>query len=187
MFKKLICILFLILSACGSDTSNFHGSDITEAQLNGRIELTSHDNEAFDSNNLLGNVVAVFFGFTHCPDICPTSLTELKMITEQLDQPEKFKVLFVSVDPGRDTVDELKNYIPRFGDNMTGLTGSKDQIKKVADQFKVFYQAVPQGNDYTIDHSAGIYIIDKSGQVRIRFPYGTDKALMIEDINKLLI
>ena len=75
MFKKLICILFLILSACGSDTSNFHGSDITEAQLNGRIELTSHDNEAFDSNNLLGNVIAVFFGFTHCPDICPTSLT----------------------------------------------------------------------------------------------------------------
>ena len=109
------------------------------------------------------------------------------MITEQLDQPEKFKVLFVSVDPGRDTVDELKNYIPRFGDNMTGLTGSADQIKKVSDQFKVFYKAVPQGNDYTIDHSAGIYIIDKSGQVRIRFPYGTDTELMIEDINKLLI
>ena len=83
-------------------------------------------------------MVAVFFGFTHCPDICPTSLTELKMITEQLDQPEKFKVLFVSVDPGRDTVDELKNYIPRFGENMTGLTGSADQIKKSQINSKYF-------------------------------------------------
>jgi protein SCO1/2 len=95
-------------------------------------------------------------------------------------------VLFVSVDPGRDTVEMLNDYIPRFGDNVTGLTGSKENIKKVADQYKIFYQAIPQGNDYTIDHSAGIYLMDKKGRVRLRFPYGTETTLIIEDINKLL-
>ncbi|MGA1656700.1 MAG: SCO family protein [Methylophilaceae bacterium] len=186
MLKKLICLLFLIFVACGSETPNFHGSDITEAKLNGRIELTSHKNENFDSNSLLGNVVAIFFGFTNCPDICPTTLTELKLLSTQLNDPAHFKVLFVSVDPGRDTVEMLNDYIPRFGDNVTGLTGSKENIKKVADQYKIFYQAIPQGNDYTIDHSAGIYLMDKKGRVRLRFPYGTEPSLIIEDINKLL-
>ena len=108
------------------------------------------------------------------------------MLSTQVNDPEHFKVLFVSVDPERDTVEVLNDYIPRFGENITGLTGRKEKIKKIADQYKIFYKAVPQGNDYTIDHSAGLYLMDKKGRIRLRFPYGTDTNLIIEDINKLL-
>jgi protein SCO1/2 len=186
MLKKLISLLFLIFVACGSESPEFNGSDISEANLDGRVELTSHEGLKFDSQDLLGNVIAVFFGFTNCPDICPTSLTELKLISSEIKNPEKFKIIFVSVDPGRDTIDILGDYIPRFGKNIYGLTGSKDEVKKVADQFKVFFQAVPQGESYTIDHSAGIYLVDKDGQVRIRYPFGTNIDLIKADIDKLI-
>ena len=155
MLKKLICLLFLIFVACGSETPNFNASDISEAKLDGRIELTSHKNENFDSNSLLGNVIAVFFGFTHCPDICPTTLTELKMLSTQVNDPEHFKVLFVSVDPERDTVEVLNDYIPRFGENITGLTGRKEKIKKVSDvAFSMSLLAPVVGSWKTISSAA---------------------------------
>lgn len=185
MFKKLVCILFLIFVSCGSQTHDFNGSDITQANLNSNLVLKSQSGEILDSKSLQGNVLAVFFGFTHCPDICPTTLGELKQVKLLLKRPEKFKVLFVSVDPERDTVENLKDYIPQFGENIFGLTGSPEEIKKVADQYKVFYQKVSQGSDYTIDHSAGVYLIDTNGKVRVRHPYGSDIEKIAEDINNL--
>ena len=189
MFKKIIFItLFFLLSSCSNSKDyKFNGSDMTSYDLDSSFELTSHKGDIKTAGDFKGYVVALFFGFTHCPDVCPTSMQELKHIKKNLGQQGKdFQVLFVTLDPERDSQSLLKQYVPSFDKSFIGLTGTKDQIEKIAQQYKIFHQKVGDGKSYTIDHSSAIYLLDKDGMIRVRYPYGSSIEGMIDDIKHLI-
>ena len=189
MLKKfLISCLFIFLVACGNNsTQQFYGSDISAANLDASFSLTNHHGERASLDSYKNKVIAVFFGFTNCPDICPTSLQELKYIKQELGQAgNNFQVLFISLDPERDTQEKLSLFIPSFDPTFIGLYGSTNEVDAMANQYKVFHQKVEQGDSYTIDHSSGIYLIDRSGKIRIRHPYGSPVEGIIADIQQLL-
>jgi protein SCO1/2 len=185
MHKYLLSLLFLILLSCGSNNQTFHGSDITQARLQPNFELLDQDEQIFTQEMLTNKISAIFFGFANCPDICPTTMSALKQVSSQV-KDSNFQVIFISVDPERDSFSFLKNFISQFGSNVIGLTGSKIAVKNTADAFKVFFEKVEQGDSYTIDHSAGIYLVDKKGILRIREPYGQDISSIAEDVSNLL-
>ena len=140
------------------------------------FRLTSQDGQPFQLSSLRGNVVLLTFGFTHCPNICPTTLANLAAIHRQLSSPEQAKVraVFVSIDPARDTPEVLKDYVPFFDPGFVGVTGSPEEIARVAKDYGVSYEkAYQQSNDsknyYTVSHSTYIYLIDVRGQLRLFF------------------
>ena len=189
MFKKVVLIaLIFFLSSCSNNQDyKFNGSDMTSYDLDSSFELTSHEGEIKTVGDFQGHVVALFFGFTHCPDVCPTSMQELKIIKKNLGQKGKdFHVLFVTLDPERDSQDLLKQYVPSFDKSFIGLTGSKDQIAKIAQQYKIFHKKVGDGKSYTIDHSSAIYLLDKDGMIKVRYPYGSSIEGMMKDIKYLI-
>ncbi|MDC0422920.1 SCO family protein [Methylophilaceae bacterium] len=149
--------------------------------------MTSHLGKSTKLKDFRGKVVAIFFGFTYCPDICPTTMYELKAIKDSLgDDGDKLQVIFVSLDPERDTIKLLENYVPSFDSSFIGLTGSADDIKKIASQYKIFYKKVGEGKNYTIDHSSAIYLIDKKGSIRVRHSYGSSQEMITRDIRSLI-
>ena len=189
MIKNIFFIIFsLILVSCAKNAEfKFNGSDISNANLNSSFELLSHTGEIKKITDFKGSVVAIFFGFTHCPDICPTSMPELKFIKESLGkQSDKLQVIFITLDPERDNQSLLNSYVPSFDKSFIGLTGSQEDINRVASQYKIFHMKVGEGDSYTIDHSSGIYIIDKDGKIRVRHPYGSKVESIIEDIQHLI-
>ena len=190
MRNKLLyfSLIFLLISCSHSPGVNFNGSDITEAKLNPSFELTSNLGQPTSINDFKGKVVAIFFGFTHCPDICPTTMHELKAIKKSLgEDADSLQVIFVSLDPERDTIDLLAKFIPSFDLSFIGLTGTPEDIKKIAGQYKIFYQKVGDQKNYTIDHSSAIYLIDKLGNIRVRHPYGSSQEMIVDDIKTLLL
>ena len=187
--NKFFIILLLIstLLSCSDNNLIFNGSNLTEAKLDSNFELTSHKGEKKTTKDFKGKVVAIFFGFTNCPDICPTTMIELKNIKSQLGKnSNQLEVLFISLDPERDTQEVLRKYMPSFNSSFIGLTGTIENIKKITQQFKVYRKKVKQGDSYTIDHSSGIYLLDKNGKIRVRHPYGSKIKLIVEDIKKLI-
>ena len=189
MIKNIFFIIFsLILVSCAKNAEfKFNGSDISNANLNSSFELLSHTGEIKKITDFKGSVVAIFFGFTHCPDICPTSMQELKFIKESLGkQSDKLQVIFITLDAERDNQSLLNSYVPSFDKSFIGLTGSQEDINRVASQYKIFHMKVGEGDSYTIDHSSGIYIIDKDGKIRVRHPYGSKVESIIEDIQHLI-
>lgn len=189
MIKNIFFIIFsLILVSCVKNAEfKFNGSDISNANLNSSFELLSHTGEIKKITDFKGSVVAIFFGFTHCPDICPTSMQELKFIKESLGkQSDKLQVIFITLDPERDNQSLLNSYVPSFDKSFIGLTGSQEDINRIASQYKIFHMKVGEGDSYTIDHSSGIYIIDKDGKIRVRHPYGSKVESIIEDIQHLI-
>ena len=186
-YLLLSSLIFLLFSCSGSSDLKFNGSDITQARLNPSFELTSHLGKSTNIDDFSGKVVAVFFGFTHCPDICPTTMYELKAIKDSLGSDgDMLQVIFVSLDPKRDSIELLEKFIPSFDSSFIGLTGTAADIKKIAGQYKIYYQKVGDDENYTIDHSSAIYLIDKKGSIRIRHPYGSSQEMIVNDIKSLL-
>jgi len=130
----------------------------------------------------------VFFGFTHCPDVCPTTLAEMAQVIKELGPDgSKVQVLFVTVDPERDTPQVLKQYVPAFNPSFLGLYGDQDATARAAKEFKVFYQKQPgKGGSYSVDHSAGTFILDREGRLRLFAQYGLGATAMLHDIRLLL-
>ncbi len=177
-----------ILSACADKTS-FMNTDITGAEFARDFALTDHNGKPRTLADFQGKAVAVFFGFTQCPDVCPTTLAEMNEVSKALGEDAKrLQVLFITVDPERDTAELLQKYVPAFNPNFLGLTGTPEQIAKVAKEFKVFFAKVPTktpGN-YTMDHSANSFVFDPKGKVRLVVKHGSGTNPMIQDIKTLL-
>lgn len=135
------------------------------AAVGGPFKLTSHSGEVFDSGRLAGKPYLVFFGFTHCPDVCPTTLLELADLMKELGPAaDRLTVLFITVDPERDTQELMAQYIASFDDGFIGLRGSQDEIDAVVKAFAAFARKVPtEGAQYTMDHTAGVYLMDAKG------------------------
>ncbi|MFI4922897.1 MAG: SCO family protein [Burkholderiales bacterium] len=187
-------LLLGVLSAlAGCDTTAkveaFKSTDITGANFGKDFQLTDHNGKARSLADFKGRVVVLFFGYTHCPDACPTTLAELALVMKQLGaDAKKVQVLFVTVDPERDTSQLLAQYVPSFDPGFLGLYGDLDATARTANEFKVVYQKVAgsRPDNYTMDHSAGTYVFDQAGRLRLFVSYGQGTTVLLHDIRILL-
>ena len=170
-----------------SDSPAFKGIDITGAPYGQGFSLTDFNGQPRTLADFQGRVVMLFFGFVQCPDVCPTALSRAAAVMQQLGpQAAEVQLLFVTVDPERDTPELLREYMAAFDPSFVALTGTDEQIKAVADQYRVFYQKIPTGSSYTMDHTALSYLIDRQGRLRValRHEQGVDEYAA--DIRTLL-
>jgi protein SCO1/2 len=180
----------LLLAACSqSEGPSFRATDITGAELGRDFQLTDHNGTPRTLADFRGKVLVVFFGFTHCPDVCPTTLAELARARKQLGaDADRVQVVMVTVDPERDTPRLLREYVPSLDPTFVGLTGDAEAIARTAREFKVFYQkaagATPQ--TYNVDHSSGTFVFDPAGRVRLLVGYGQGAEVFAHDIKLLL-
>lgn len=192
--KTLILTFMLILSACDGAKSSatdapLVATDITGAEFAKAFNLTDHTGKRRTMSDFAGKVVVMFFGYTHCPDVCPTTMNDLKNVMKLLgDQSNQVQVLFVTLDPQRDTQEVLAQFVPSFDERFIGLWGSLQETAETLGSYKIFFSKVPgdSPNNYTIDHSSGLYVFDKTGKVRYYMGYGQKPADMANDIKKLL-
>jgi protein SCO1/2 len=190
VFAALMAGLVFSLAGCGEQGEKpvFKLTDVTGASFGKTLELSDHNGQRRTLADFKGKVVAVFFGFTHCPDVCPTTLVEMANVMKELGGDSgRLQVLFVSVDPERDTAEVLKRYVPAFHPSFLGLTGNADEIARAAKEFKIYYQKqkLPSGG-YTMDHSAGTFILDDEGRLRLFAQYGAGAPTLLHDIRQLL-
>jgi protein SCO1/2 len=167
----------------------FHFTDITGAEFARRLDLPDVDGRPRSLADWKGKVVVVFFGYTQCPDVCPTTMAELAQIRQLLGADgDRLQTVFVTIDPERDTPEILKAYIANFGPGVTALRGTPEQTAAAAKEFKVFYAKVPgkEPGSYTMDHSAASFVFDPSGRVRLFVPYGGDPKVLAADLRQLL-
>jgi len=179
----------LALTACSKDAPKFTGIDITGADYANGFALTDHNGQPRTLADFKGKVVMVFFGFTQCPDVCPTSLTEMAQVKQMLGAGgDRFQGLFVSIDPERDTPAIMKEYMAAFDPSFLALYSKPDELPALAKSFKIYYKKVPGSTpeNYTMDHSAGSYIYDPQGRVRIYNRYGTGVQALADDVKLLL-
>lgn len=177
-----------LLAACAPPEPVFHSTDITGAEYGQKLRLTDHHGQERTLADFKGKVVTIFFGYTQCPDVCPTALSDMSMVMQQLGADgDKVQVLFVTVDPERDTPALLAEYVPVFDERFLGLYGEPEQIAAVAKDFRVFYRKSGDlTGHYTIDHSAGTYVFDPQGRLRLYVKHAEEPAVIAADIKALL-
>jgi len=177
-----------VLGGCGGSGPSFKNTDITGADYGKDFTLTDQSGKTRTLADFRGKVVVMFFGYTRCPDVCPTTLADLKAAREQLGEDGKrVQVLFVTVDPERDTRQLLASYVSAFDTSFLGLYGDAAATAKVAKEFKVFYQKAPgkTPDAYTVDHTAGSYVFDTQGRLRLLVRQGNVPNL-VTDLRTLL-
>ncbi|HBP30708.1 MAG TPA: SCO family protein [Advenella kashmirensis] len=175
--------------SANATAGSFTGSDITGTGFGKDIELVDQNGTAIQLQQAYrGKVMVIFFGFTQCPDVCPTTMAELAQVREKLEpeQREQVQVIMISVDPQRDTPAVMKQYVSAFDPSFVGLTGSDEQIAKVASSFKAYYKKVDSGQSYTMEHSSGLYVLDTEGESRLLIKPNTAPEAIAADIQKLL-
>ncbi|MBD7961022.1 MULTISPECIES: SCO family protein [Comamonas] len=178
-----------VLMGCKPKPISFEGVDITGAEYGQDFPLPDAYGKPRSVSEFAGKVVVVFFGYTQCPDVCPTTLQELVEAKAILgEQGDRLQGIFVSLDPDRDTPEVLRAYAEAFDPQMVALTGSHEQITAVAKNFKVFYKKVEgkQPGSYTLDHSAGLYVYDPQGKLRVYQRYGQGAQILAKDAKALL-
>jgi protein SCO1/2 len=192
---KLLLALLLSLGVAqfagcdrGAPAPKFRLTDVTGADFRTELSLTDHNGRPRTLADFRGKVVTVFFGFTHCPDACPTTMVEMAGVMKELGpDADKLQVLFVTVDPERDTQKVLSQYVPSFHPSFLGLYGDADATARAAKAFKIYYQKRPvEGAGYSVDHSAGTFVLDREGRVRLFAQYGLEGAAILHDIRLLL-
>ncbi len=177
------------LAGCNPKEPAFESTDITGAEFGKSFALTDHTGRVRSLEDFRGKVVVVFFGFTQCPDVCPTTLAELASAVKKLGPAgDKVQVLLITVDPERDTPEVLAKYVTAFNPGFLALRGNADETKRVAKEFKVIYQKVAgaRPENYSMDHSAGSYIFDQQGRLRLYVGYGRGAEVFARDIGVLL-
>jgi protein SCO1/2 len=184
------CMSMAALWSTGcSEKPPFHGIDITGAGYAQDFDLTDHNGQRRTLADFKGQVVVVFFGFTQCPDVCPTSLAEMAQAKALLgEQGQRMQGLFVSVDPERDTPEIMKEYMANFDPSFLALFTDLDKLSDVAKSFKVYYKKVdgPTPTSYTMDHSAGSYVFDTQGRIRLYHRYNSGAQGLASDLKRLL-
>ena len=151
--------------------------------------LTTMNHEQLSLSDLRGNIVLLFFGFTSCPDVCPTTMAEMKEIYSRLgDKADNVKFLFITVDPDKDTPEQLEYYVGVFNPNFIGLTGSIETLEKVWKDYFVYREIRQEGSSgaYTVDHTARVYLVDGQGYLRLTYAFGTPVDDFVEDLRHLL-
>ena len=184
----LLGLSLLGLSACNKERK-FNGVDITGATYAQDFELTDHNGQSRHLTDFKGKVVVLFFGYTQCPDVCPTSLSDLVRVKQLLGaKGDKLQAVFVTVDPERDMPEMLKAYMENFDPSFLAFVPSKAQLETVAKDFKIYYKRVEgkTPTSYTMDHSAGSYVYDTQGRVRVYSRYATPVEQLAQDVQSLI-
>lgn len=203
--KKLLGVvgftaLALLASGCdklgaklGSTPPAFHNTDVTGVDYAKGFSLTDHTGKPRTLEDFKGKLVVIFFGYTQCPDVCPTTMAEMATVMKELGpSSDDVQVLFITVDPERDTQELLSHYVPAFDKRFIGLYGDAAATARVAKEFKVFYAKVPGADpasastNYTVDHTAGSFVFDKQGRLRLFVRHGQGPALIAHDLRQLL-
>jgi protein SCO1/2 len=154
-------------------------------EVGGPFELVDHTGKAVTDANYRGEFLLVFFGYTYCPDICPTELQNVALALDELgDKAGSVRPLFITIDPERDTVEYISQYVAHFHPRLVGLTGTTEQIERAARLYRVFYAKVedPQATEYLMDHSSFVYLMGRGGEFLTMFPHGIDPSRMAETI-----
>jgi len=182
--------LLATVSGCSDAKPSFTAIDVTGADYAKDFELTDHNGQVRHLTDFAGKIVVVFFGYTQCPDFCPTTMSELLEVKKALGKDgERLQVLFVTVDPARDTPEVLKAYVGNFDPNFLGLYTTPDKLAALAKDFKAYYKKVDgkTPTSYTMDHSAGSYVYDTQGRLRLFTRYGSGVPALTQDIAQLLM
>ena len=186
----LALLVLITLAACDDYRKPpFKTTDITGADFGKGFTLADTTGRATSLSDFKGKVVVLFFGFTHCPDICPGTLSELALVKRELGAVgDRLQVVFVTLDPERDTPEVLDQYVPAFDASFVGLSGDPEAIARTAKEFKVFYQKVPgtTPENYTLDHTAAAFVFDPTGRLRLFASSGQGPDALVHDIRLLL-
>jgi protein SCO1/2 len=179
-----------VLAACDSKPT-FKNVDITGSKAFGtNFSLIDVDGRLRTLADYQGKAVVMFFGYTHCPDVCPTTLIEMQEVMSLLGpQAAKVQVIFVTLDPERDTAEVLKQYVPAFNPSFIGLRPANEEaLNRLTKEFKIYYKRVPglSPNTYTIDHTAGSYVFDAKGQLRLYIKHGQGPEVLAQDLKTIL-
>ena len=191
---RLLLLAALVVGALGAcapeaDKAAFNGTDITGAGYGSGFSLTDHNGQERTLADYRGKAVTVFFGYTQCPDVCPTTLSQMAEVMRLLgDDADRLQVLFITVDPERDTQQLLAEYVPFFDSRFVGLFGDENATAAVAKEFRILYRKAgdPGSLNYTVDHSTGTYAFDPLGRLRLYFRHGSEPAQMAADIGRLI-
>ena len=178
-----------LLSGCAPDGPTFQASDVTGAAFGRDFQLSDPQGKPRTLADFRGKAVVIFFGYTQCPDVCPTTLAELAEVMKKLGpDADRVQVLFVTVDPERDTPQLLAQYVPAFDPRFLGLSGDAAATERTAKEFKIIYQKQPGAipGSYTMDHSAGTYLFDPKGRLRVYVSYGQGPDVFAHDLRELL-
>lgn len=178
-----------LLAACSRQAPAFKAVDITGAEYATGFNLTDHNGQKRTLADFKGKAVVIFFGYTQCPDVCPTSMSELAQAKQLLGPDgDKLQGLFVSVDPERDTPEVMKAYMASFDPTFLALYAPVGELPEVARQFKIYYKKVdgPTPTSYTMDHAAGSYVYDTQGRIRLYHRYGSGAQALADDVKLLL-
>jgi protein SCO1/2 len=196
--KKLVIIIVAVLAlGVGSiylvytqtnQEADYHGVVIDPPSPAENFTLQTDQGEIHLSD-FRGKVVLIYFGYTFCPDVCPTTLLKIKQALESLgDEASKVQTIFISVDPERDTPQILGKYSRAFSPNFIGGTSTPENIAEIAKQYGIYYEKMPaeSGSGYSVDHTAVIWVIDPSGNLYLEWPYGFEISDMVSDLKKML-
>lgn len=189
VYLALILLTTLLVACQQGSSASFIGTDLTGTQFGKPLSLTDHTGKLRSMNDFKGKVVVLFFGYTHCPDVCPTTMSDLKQTMKLLgDKADDIQVLFVTVDPERDTQEVLAQFVPGFDPRFIGLRGTVEEVAANLSEYKVYAAKVsePGKSGYTMDHSAGLYVFDKTGAPRIYLGYGEKPENIAHDLRLLL-
>ena len=178
-----------LVSACSDPKPAFHGVDVTGADYAKDLPLVDHNGQKRSIKDFAGKVIIVFFGYTQCPDVCPTSMAELVEVKKLLGKDgDRLQAIFVTVDPARDTAEMLKAYMANFDPSFVALIPTADQLPAIAKDFKVYFKRVDgkTPTSYTMDHSAGSYTYDPQGRLRLYNRYNSGAPALAADVQLLL-
>jgi len=182
-------LLAALLAACSPEAPKFRSTDITGADFGKELALVGHDGKPRTLANFRGKLVVLFFGYAHCPDICPTTLADMAAAMKSLGPDAgRVQVLFVTVDPERDTPEVLAKYVPAFDPSFLGLSGDAAATQRTAKEFKIFYDKRPGGapGSYTVDHSGQTYVFDTQGRLRLLVRHDRIAQDIVPDLRTLL-
>jgi protein SCO1/2 len=188
-WSAIVLGIAMLTATPTAPAAEFRTSDVTGQGYGYAIPaLIDQDGRTRGRDDFKGRVTVLLFGFTHCPDLCPTTLSNLAVVLDELGEDrDRVQIAFITVDPERDTSEMLRDYLSGFGPNFTGLTGEPAAIRNAAKTFKVFFQKKPlPDGDYTMDHSAMIYILDPQARVRLMFTAKRQSQDVVHDILQLL-
>lgn len=189
--RRVLCLALpaLVMAACSADKPAFKNIDITGATYAQALSLPDVDGKPRTLAEFKGKVPILFFGYAQCPDVCPGTLAEIAEARQRLGADgARIQPVFVTVDPERDTAEVLKAYVAGFGPDVVALRGSVEQTQAVAKDFKIFFAKVPgkDAGSYTIDHTAGAFVFDPQGRVRLFVRYGAGVDSLTSDLKLLL-
>jgi protein SCO1/2 len=188
-WRSSVLALALLAAACSPQGPKFRSTDITGADFGKQLSLNGHDGRPRTLADFRGRLTVLFFGYTHCPDVCPTTLADMAAVLKALGpDAARVQVLFMTLDPERDTQAVLAQYVPAFDASFLGLYGDAAATQRVAKEFRIFYEKRAGGapGAYTLDHSAQIYVLDTQGRLRLLLRQDRVAQDLAEDLRALL-